>query len=97
MTDIPSLTALCPERFDRPDILKQLNAASRSLAELKGVAGSMPNQGILISTLGLQEAKDSSEIENIITTQDELFRELGFSRRSRQCGDQGSRALPPGP
>lgn len=78
MTDIPSLTALRPERFDRPDILKQLNAASRSLAELKGVAGSMPNQGILISTLGLQEAKDSSEIENIITTQDELFRELAF-------------------
>ncbi len=78
MTDIPSLTALRPERFDRPDILKQLNAASRSLAELKGVAGSMPNQDILISTLGLQEAKDSSEIENIITTQDELFRELAF-------------------
>jgi len=78
MTDIPSLTALSPERFDRPDILKQLNAASRSLAELKGVAGSMPNQGILIRTLGLQEAKDSSEIENIITTQDELFRELAF-------------------
>ncbi len=78
MTDIPSLTALRLERFDRPDILKQLNAASRSLAELKGVAGSMPNQGILISTLGLQEAKDSSEIENIITTQDELFRELAF-------------------
>ncbi len=78
MTDIASLTALRPERFDRPDILKQLNAASRSLAELKGVAGSMPNQGILISTLGLQEAKDSSEIENIIITQDELFRELAF-------------------
>lgn len=74
MTDIPSLTALRPERFDRPDILKQLNAASRSLAELKGVAGSMPNQGILISTLGLQEAKDSSEIENIVTTHDELFK-----------------------
>lgn len=78
MTDIPSLMALRPERFDRPDILKQLNAASRSLAELKGVAGSMPNQGILIDTLGPQEAKDSSEIENIITTQDELFRELAF-------------------
>jgi len=75
MTDIPPLTDLRPERFDRPDILKRLNAASRRLAELKGVAASMPNQGILISTLGLQEAKDSSEIENIVTTHDELFRE----------------------
>lgn len=78
MIEIPPLTALRPERFDRPDILKQLNAASRKLAELKGVAASMPNQGILISTLGLQEAKDSSEIENIVTTHDELFREVAF-------------------
>lgn len=75
MTEIPPLTDLRPERFDRPDILKRLNAASRRLAELKGVAASMPNQGILISTLGLQEAKDSSEIENIVTTHDELFRQ----------------------
>lgn len=78
MTQILPLTALQPGRFDRPDILKQLNAASRKLAELKGVAASMPNQGILISTLGLQEAKDSSEIENIVTTHDELFREAAF-------------------
>jgi Fic family protein len=45
------------------------------LAELKGIAASIPNQGILINTLGLQEAKDSSEIENIVTTHDELFRD----------------------
>jgi Fic family protein len=38
----------------------------------------MPNQGILISTLGLQEAKDSSAIENIVTTHDELFRDAAF-------------------
>lgn len=75
MTEILPLTALQPSRFDRPDILKRLNAASRNLAELKGIAASMPNQGILISTLGLQEAKDSSEIENIVTTHDELFRD----------------------
>ena len=74
----PPLTGLRPERFDRPDILKRLNAASRRLAELKGVAASMPNQDILISTLGLQEAKDSSAIENIVTTHDELFREAAF-------------------
>ena len=60
MTEILPLSALRPDRFDRPDILKRLNSASRQLAELKGVAASMPNQSILISTLGLQEAKDSS-------------------------------------
>ncbi len=54
-------------------ILKALAQANRALAELKGRAASIPNQGILISTLALQEAKASSEIENIVTTQDELF------------------------
>src|SRR5690606_23354495 len=39
----------------------------------------MPNQGILINTLGLREAKDSSEIENIVTTHDELFRETAHT------------------
>ena len=61
-------------RFETPAILKKLASSSRQLAELKGVAASIPNQGILISTLGLQEAKDSSEIENIVTTHDELFK-----------------------
>ncbi|MGH7460817.1 MAG: Fic family protein, partial [Longimicrobiales bacterium] len=75
MPEIEPLTALDPARFDRPDILKRLAAASRALAELKGVAASMPNQAILINTLGLQEARDSSAIENIVTTNDELFRE----------------------
>lgn len=78
MTDIAPLTALDAARFDRPDILKKLNAASRQLAELKGVAASIPNEFILISTLGLQEAKDSSAIENIVTTHDELFRDAAF-------------------
>jgi Fic family protein len=78
MTAIRPLTDLPPARFDRPDILKRLASASRQLAELKGVAASMPTQGILISTLGLQEAKDSSAIENIVTTHDELFRDAAF-------------------
>ncbi|OQY16074.1 MAG: addiction module protein [Desulfobacteraceae bacterium 4572_35.1] len=55
-------------------VLKQLARSHQALAELKGVAQGMPNQGILVSTLSLQEAKDSSEIENIITTQDEVYR-----------------------
>jgi Fic family protein len=69
------LESLDPIRFDTPAILKKLAASSRRLAELKGLAASIPNQGILINTLGLQEAKDSSEIENIVTTHDELFKD----------------------
>lgn len=55
-------------------VLKKLAKAHAALAELKGVAASIPNQGILINTLSLQEAKDSSAIENIITTHEELYR-----------------------
>ncbi|MCX6989493.1 MAG: Fic family protein, partial [Chlamydiae bacterium] len=55
-------------------ILKKLAKAHQALAELKGVSGIIPNQSILISTLSLQEAKDSSAIENIITTHDELYK-----------------------
>lgn len=79
-TPLPSLEALDPARFETPAILKKAVAANRQLAELKGVASSMPNEGILISTLGLQEAKDSSAIENIVTTHDELFREAAFPK-----------------
>ncbi|MCS6824790.1 MAG: Fic/DOC family N-terminal domain-containing protein [Chitinophagales bacterium] len=55
-------------------ILKKTAAARSALAEVKGVAKSIPNESILIRTLSLQEAKDSSAIENIITTHNELFR-----------------------
>nr|WP_201265583.1 Fic family protein [Mariprofundus sp. EBB-1] len=60
-------------------VLKKAASAHRYLAELKGVAASIPNADILITTLGLQEAKDSSEIENIITTHDELYKAGLFS------------------
>jgi Fic family protein len=72
---IAPLEDLKAERFDVPEILRKLASSSRQLAELKGIAASIPNQGILINTLGLQEAKDSSEIENIVTTHDELFKD----------------------
>ncbi|NCF71417.1 MAG: Fic family protein [Chlamydiales bacterium] len=55
-------------------VLKKLAMAYKALAELKGIAGIIPNQSILIDTLSLQEAKDSSAIENIITTHDELYK-----------------------
>jgi Fic family protein len=68
---------LLPPDFDVESkvILRKLASTHRFLAELKGVSRSIPNQGILINTLSLQEAKDSSAIENIITTNDDLFTE----------------------
>jgi Fic family protein len=69
---IPSLPL--PYDLETKEILKQLNRANRKLAELKGVAQTIPNERILISSLTLQEAKDSSEVENIVTTQDDLYR-----------------------
>ena len=60
--------------FESVTIYKQLTLASRALAELKGVAKTIPNETILLNTLVLQEAKDSSEVENIVTTQDELYK-----------------------
>lgn len=69
-----SLPALPPPvDIETVAVLKALAKANRALAELKGRAATIPNQGILIDTLALQEAKASSEIENIVTTQDELF------------------------
>lgn len=55
-------------------VLKKATQAHIALAELKGVCRTIPNEEILINTLVLQEAKESSAIENIITTHDELFR-----------------------
>lgn len=64
-------------------ILKQLNSANKKLAELKGVALTIPNENILINTLSLQEAKDSSAVENIVTTNDELFKgELDLEQKA---------------
>ncbi len=60
--------------LETKQILKKLAKAHRALAELKGVAAIIPNQNILLNTLSLQEAKDSSAIENIITTDDELYK-----------------------
>ncbi|WP_178986488.1 Fic family protein [Winogradskyella helgolandensis] len=60
--------------FETKRVLKKLPNARAALAELKGVAATMPNPSILINTLALQEAKDSSAVENIITTHDELFK-----------------------
>jgi len=68
--------------LETPEVLKALARASRALAELKGRAATIPNQGILIDTLVLQEAKASSEIENIVTTTAELFEHLSADQRA---------------
>ena len=57
-------------------MLKRLAAAHRALAELKGYADTIPNKNILLNAVTINEAKDSSEIENIITTHDELFKAM---------------------
>lgn len=69
ITDLPYSADL-----ETKNVLKALPAAHAALAELKGIASTIPNQSILINTLSLQEAKDSSAIENIITTHDDLYK-----------------------
>ncbi|MBS9767070.1 MAG: Fic family protein [Flavobacteriaceae bacterium] len=61
--------------LETPKVLKQLAKSHRYLAELKGSCKTIPNESILIDTLTLQEAKDSSEVENIVTTHDDLYKE----------------------
>jgi len=68
------------EKVETIKILRQANSSTAALAELKGIAKTIPNQAMLINAIVLQEAKDSSEIENIITTQDELYKALTVNK-----------------
>ena len=80
MQDLENMSSLVLEPLppkgliETPDVLRELVQAHRYLAELKGVAKPIPNENILLATLPLQEAQSSSEIENIITTQDALYK-----------------------
>ena len=74
-----------PIELETVAVMRALAAANRALAELKGRAATIPNQGILIDTLALQEAKASSEIENIVTTQDQGF-QLGLFTDGLESG-----------
>lgn len=69
---------LLPPRaeLETTEVLKQLVKSHQALAELKGYAKVLPNEEVLIHSIILQEAKDSSAIENIVTTHDELFQGL---------------------
>jgi Fic family protein len=70
--DLPNLP---PSDFtESPEILRHLAKAARHLGELNGLCVSLPDPQLLINTIVLQESKDSSAIENIVTTQDELYK-----------------------
>lgn len=75
--DLPALPP--PVEVETKAVLKRAIAANRALAELKGQGRIIPNQSMLINSLVLQEAKASSEIENIVTTNDALFRAMAAS------------------
>jgi Fic family protein len=68
------------DKIETIAILRQANKSTAALAELKGIAKTIPNQAMLVNAIVLQEAKDSSEIENIITTQDELYKALTINK-----------------
>lgn len=70
------------EKVETFEILRQTNKSTAALAELKGIAKTIPNQAMLINAIVLQEARDSSEIENIITTQDELYKALTANKNN---------------
>ena len=70
---IPSKLPILKD-IETKEILKKSILANSALAKLNGVSKIIPNSNILINSLALQEAKDSSEIENIITTHDELYK-----------------------
>lgn len=72
LPDLP----LRPELWRTPEVLEQLGLAQEALGRLYGRSIAIPNQGLLINTISLQEAKASSAIENIFTTADELYRVL---------------------
>jgi len=85
MSQIKKLEKLPPnrEKVETVEILRQLSKSSQVLGELKGIAKTIPNQAMLINAVVLQEAKDSSEIENIITTQDELYKALATNGKQQ--------------
>ena len=79
---------LLPPKVDleTKTILRKVASARAALAEMKGMGEIIPNQAMLINSLTLREAKDSSEIENIVTTQDELF--IAFATQQKSINPQ---------
>ena len=74
-------------------VLKAVTRAGRALAELKGRTHTIPNPTILLNTIVLQEAKLSSEIENIFTTNDELYRGLSTNGNGENLSPRAREVL----
>jgi Fic family protein len=87
--DLPPLPPA--SEVETPAVLKKTITASRAMAELKGMAERMPNQAMLIDSLVLQEARASSEIENILTTNDELYK--AASDETQPAGPEAKEVL----
>jgi Fic family protein len=88
--DLPPLP-IKEELYETIDVFKKLGDAKASLARLQGRSVVIPNQGLLINTISLQEAKLSSEIENIFTTDDELYK--AFSDQNKESGGASKEVL----
>jgi Fic family protein len=67
-------------------IMRKLTRSRAALAEMKGMGAIIPNPAMLINTLTMREAKDSSEIENIVTTQDQLY--IAFATQRKNVNSQ---------
>lgn len=72
--DLPQLPPA--QELETKEILKKTISASRALSALDGSSGKLPNEKVLLTTVALQEARLSSEIENVVTTNDELFQAI---------------------
>jgi Fic family protein len=75
--ELPKLPPI--QEIESKAVLRACISANKALAELKGLAQTIPNQSIFINTLSIKEAQYSSEIENIITTTDELYQGLSIA------------------
>jgi Fic family protein len=82
LPDLP----IASELWRTPEVLEQLGHAREALGRLYGRSVAIPNQGLLISSISLQEAKASSAIENIFTTDDELYRAFSETKADRVEG-----------
>ncbi|NIJ53820.1 Fic family protein [Dyadobacter arcticus] len=83
--NLPDLP-ISEDLFRTVDVFEQLANAKASLGRLQGRSIAIPNQGMLINTISLQEAKASSAIENIFTTDDELYKAFSEYQADRSVG-----------
>jgi Fic family protein len=88
--DLPELP-LDKALYYSVEVLEQLVESKAALARLQGRSAAIPNQGILINTISLQEAKASSAIENIFTTDDELYR--AYSMGKTEFADEQAKEI----